>query len=176
MHKAQGATVDRVFVLATPGMDRHLAYVGMTRHREEATLYAGHDDFKNFEALRDRLSRARPKDATLDYSRRRGLELAIQLTHKPKERPATQERETARQPIERFKEARHEFIRVAGRFDFDPDAKKRAAVLRQEMKSASEEISKSAGLMCEAERASIAGQVKSLSREKERALHKDKGA
>jgi hypothetical protein len=81
----------------------------------------------------------------------------------------------ARQPIERFKEARHEFIRVAGRFDFDPDAKKRAAVLRQEMKSASEEISKSAGLMCEAERAGIAGQVKSLSREKERALHKDKG-
>jgi hypothetical protein len=66
-------------------------------------------------------------------------------------------------------------IRVAGRFDFDPVAKKRAAVLRQEMKSAAEEISKSAGLMREAERAGIAGQVKSLSREKERALHNDKG-
>ena len=36
VHKSQGATVDRVFVLATPGMDRHLAYVGMTRHRDEA--------------------------------------------------------------------------------------------------------------------------------------------
>ena len=35
VHKAQGATVDRSFVLATPGMDRHLAYVGMTRHRDE---------------------------------------------------------------------------------------------------------------------------------------------
>ena len=34
VHKAQGATAERSFVLATPGMDRHLAYVGMTRHRE----------------------------------------------------------------------------------------------------------------------------------------------
>jgi len=49
VHKAQGATVDRSFVLATPGMDRHLAYVGMTRHREGAELYAGRDDFKGYE-------------------------------------------------------------------------------------------------------------------------------
>jgi ATP-dependent exoDNAse (exonuclease V) alpha subunit len=27
VHKAQGATVDRAFVLVTPGMDRHLSYV-----------------------------------------------------------------------------------------------------------------------------------------------------
>ncbi|WP_156442950.1 AAA family ATPase, partial [Sphingomonas sp. CCH9-H8] len=30
-HKAQGVTVDRAHVLATPGMDRHSAYVGMSR-------------------------------------------------------------------------------------------------------------------------------------------------
>ena len=65
VHKAQGTTVDRVFLLATPGMDRHLSYVGMTRHREEARLYAGNDDFKDFDALKGRLSRARPKDTTL---------------------------------------------------------------------------------------------------------------
>jgi ATP-dependent exoDNAse (exonuclease V) alpha subunit len=41
---AQGATVDQTFMLATPGMDRHLSYVGMTRHREGAGLYAGRDD------------------------------------------------------------------------------------------------------------------------------------
>ncbi|MDG6719242.1 AAA family ATPase, partial [Staphylococcus aureus] len=29
-HKAQGVTVDRAHVLATPGMDRHSAYVGMS--------------------------------------------------------------------------------------------------------------------------------------------------
>ena len=28
VHKAQGSTVDRSFVLATPEMDRHLAYAG----------------------------------------------------------------------------------------------------------------------------------------------------
>ncbi|HBU7281195.1 TPA: Ti-type conjugative transfer relaxase TraA, partial [Klebsiella pneumoniae] len=45
IHKAQGVTVDRAYLLATPGMDRSLAYVGMTRHREAATLFAGADDF-----------------------------------------------------------------------------------------------------------------------------------
>ena len=40
IHKSQGATVDRAFVLASESMDRHLAYVGMTRHRTAVTLYA----------------------------------------------------------------------------------------------------------------------------------------
>ena len=51
VHKAQGATVERSFVLATPGMDRHLAYVGLTRHREGVELFAGRDDFLDFTAL-----------------------------------------------------------------------------------------------------------------------------
>src|SRR3546814_1914257 len=34
-----------LYLLATLGMDRSLAYVGMTRHREAATLFAGADDF-----------------------------------------------------------------------------------------------------------------------------------
>src|SRR5271157_5465285 len=32
IHKAQSVTVERAHVLATPGMDRHLAYVALTRH------------------------------------------------------------------------------------------------------------------------------------------------
>jgi ATP-dependent exoDNAse (exonuclease V) alpha subunit len=76
VHKAQGATVDRTFVPATPGMDRHLAYVAMTRHREDAEVYAGRDDFEGYDELKERLSRARPKDSTLDYARRRGTEAA----------------------------------------------------------------------------------------------------
>lgn len=75
VHKAQGATVERSYVLATPGMDRHLAYVGLTRHREGVELFAGRDDFAGYEALEQRLSRARLKDFTLDYAQRRGLEL-----------------------------------------------------------------------------------------------------
>src|SRR5690606_10386297 len=41
IHKNQGATVDRAFVLASGTMDRHLTYVAMTRHRDSAQLYAG---------------------------------------------------------------------------------------------------------------------------------------
>ncbi|MCZ4348165.1 Ti-type conjugative transfer relaxase TraA [Devosia neptuniae] len=45
IHKNQGATVDRAFVLASGTMDRHLTYVAMTRHRDGAQLYAGMDEF-----------------------------------------------------------------------------------------------------------------------------------
>jgi Ti-type conjugative transfer relaxase TraA len=40
IHKAQGATVDRAFVLGSEGLDRHLAYVALTRHREDVQLFA----------------------------------------------------------------------------------------------------------------------------------------
>ena len=78
IHKSQGATVDRAFVLASESMDRHLAYVGMTRHRTAVTLYAAQDEFRDLAALSDRLSRSNAKETTLDYERagyaeRRGL-------------------------------------------------------------------------------------------------------
>ncbi|MBN2974197.1 hypothetical protein JW805_19560 [Roseomonas aeriglobus] len=41
IHKSQGVTVDRAPVLATPGMDRHSAYVGMSRHRDDVHLHYG---------------------------------------------------------------------------------------------------------------------------------------
>ncbi|MBY5410095.1 Ti-type conjugative transfer relaxase TraA [Rhizobium leguminosarum] len=46
IHKSQGATVERTFVLATGMMDQHLTYVSMTRHRDRADLYAAKDDFE----------------------------------------------------------------------------------------------------------------------------------
>lgn len=45
IHKSQGATVERSFVLASGMMDRHLTYVAMTRHRHRADLYAAREDF-----------------------------------------------------------------------------------------------------------------------------------
>ena len=42
IHKSQGATVDRSYVLGSVLMDRHLTYVAMTRHKQDATLYADH--------------------------------------------------------------------------------------------------------------------------------------
>src|SRR3546814_6201527 len=41
IHKAQGMTVDRVQVLATPGMDRHGAYVALSRPRDAGNVHYG---------------------------------------------------------------------------------------------------------------------------------------
>ncbi len=53
IHKNQGATVDRAFVLASSTMDRHLAYVAMTRHRDSVQLYADIKEFTNAGRLVD---------------------------------------------------------------------------------------------------------------------------
>lgn len=68
IHKSQGATVDRALVLASRMMDRHLSYVAMTRHREDVQMIAGRDEFADLDALSQGLSRANPKETTLDYS------------------------------------------------------------------------------------------------------------
>ncbi|MBK5204289.1 MAG: ATP-binding domain-containing protein [Polaromonas sp.] len=73
VHKAQGVTVDRAFVLATGGMDRHLAYVAMTRHRDSVVMYAGKAEFGGYEGLSSKLSRARPKESVLDFIERRDI-------------------------------------------------------------------------------------------------------
>ena len=69
IHKSQGVTVDRAHVLATPGMDRHSAYVGMSRHRDSAQLHYGRDDFTDQRQLVRALSRDRGKDMAGDYAR-----------------------------------------------------------------------------------------------------------
>jgi Ti-type conjugative transfer relaxase TraA len=69
VHKAQGVTVDRVHVLATPGLDRHAAYVALSRHRENVQLHYGRDDFADHARLAHVLSRERAKDMASDYNR-----------------------------------------------------------------------------------------------------------
>lgn len=89
IHKSQGATVDRSFVLASATMDRHLTYVAMTRHREAVELYIDESEFCDWEphrrgrreaayaALEARLTRSGAKETVLDYApafaARRGL-------------------------------------------------------------------------------------------------------
>ena len=80
IHKAQGSTVDRSYVLASTHFDRHTAYVALSRHRDNATLFYARDDFggrhpsATDEAVRQRfmetLSRARPKELAHDYLER----------------------------------------------------------------------------------------------------------
>src|SRR5271166_4445482 len=67
IHKAQSVTVERAHVLATPGMDRHLAYVALTRHRHDVALHWSEESFGSAERLAARLGRERAKDTTLDY-------------------------------------------------------------------------------------------------------------
>lgn len=69
IHKAQGMTVDRTHVLATPGLDRHAAYVALSRHRDSVDLHYGRDDFDSSERLVRTLSRDRAKDMASDYGR-----------------------------------------------------------------------------------------------------------
>jgi len=67
IHKAQGMTVGRAHVLATPGMDSHSAYVAMSRHRVGLMLHYGRDDFADQSKLVRTLSRERGKDMAGDY-------------------------------------------------------------------------------------------------------------
>ncbi len=92
IHKSQGVTVDHGHVLATDGLDRHGAYVGMSRHREALSVHYGIDDFKDRAALTRTLSRERAKDTTLDYplertfADRRGIEVPAEM-----QRPAAKQ-------------------------------------------------------------------------------------
>jgi hypothetical protein len=76
VHKAQGVTVDRAHVLATPHMDRHAAYVGLTRHRDGVELHYAREDFADQARLARVLSRERAKDTSLDYQDRGTDDLA----------------------------------------------------------------------------------------------------
>ncbi|QYU68665.1 Ti-type conjugative transfer relaxase TraA [Leptolyngbya sp. 15MV] len=68
IHKAQGMTVDRVHVLATPGLDRHAAYVALSRHRDSVDLHYGREDFADRDRLVRTLSCERGKDMASDYA------------------------------------------------------------------------------------------------------------
>ncbi|PZO69069.1 MAG: Ti-type conjugative transfer relaxase TraA, partial [Sphingomonas taxi] len=67
IHKAQGMTVDRTHVMATPGMDAHGSYVALSRHRDGMDLHYGRDDFSSQDKLINTLSRDRAKDMATDY-------------------------------------------------------------------------------------------------------------
>jgi hypothetical protein len=97
IHKAQGMTVDRAHVLATPGMDSHGAYVALSRHRDGVALHYGRDDFAAQSKLVRTLSRERGKDMASDYKpeqqfaerlgitfRERIVEIARQLPERAK--------------------------------------------------------------------------------------------
>ena len=66
-HKAQGVTVDRAHVLASGLMDRHAAYVALTRHRDGVALHWSAEEVGSRDGLTRVLGRERAKDTSLDY-------------------------------------------------------------------------------------------------------------
>src|SRR3546814_16733809 len=69
IHKSQGVTVDQAHVLATPGMDRHSAYVALSRHRDGVQPHYGRHDFADDRPLTRTPGRERAKDMESDYGR-----------------------------------------------------------------------------------------------------------
>jgi hypothetical protein len=68
VHKSQGVTVDRAHVLASGSMDRHAAYVALTRHRDGVVLHWSEDECGSRQKLVETLGRVRLKDTSLDYA------------------------------------------------------------------------------------------------------------
>ena len=83
IHKAQGVTVDRSYLLASKYLDAHASYVGMTRHRESADLFYSKEEFPNYIDLVNSLSRDRAKDVSLDYLNDFKINREIQLLETP---------------------------------------------------------------------------------------------
>ena len=70
IHKSQGATVDRTYVLGSVLMDRHLTYVAMTRHKQDAVLYADHTSLQKMR--RSDMSETPKYNQYQSYNMRRG--------------------------------------------------------------------------------------------------------
>ena len=67
IHKSQGITVDKAFVMPSKYMDKHSTYVAMSRHRESVELYWSKDRFRDHKDMVWSLSKEGRKELALDY-------------------------------------------------------------------------------------------------------------
>lgn len=67
IHKSQGTTVDKSFLLTSHEMTQNLTYVAMTRHREDVSVYGSTLDFWRAEKLPQVLSKSGEKLGAADY-------------------------------------------------------------------------------------------------------------
>ena len=74
IHKSQGVTVDKSHVLVSNGWDRHLAYVAMSRHREDLKLYLGEEQFQKY-TVTDTISQARVQESAIDFAQRHAIDV-----------------------------------------------------------------------------------------------------
>jgi len=66
VHKAQGVTVDRAYVLSGRMHDRELSYVSMSRSRQETRLYIDASKYKDAASLARQMNQSHQKGTTLD--------------------------------------------------------------------------------------------------------------
>ncbi|MBP9691903.1 MAG: AAA family ATPase [Alphaproteobacteria bacterium] len=78
IHKSQGTTVDLTFVLASYEMTQNLAYVAMTRHREDVQVFGSSLDFWRPEKLPQVLSKSGEKLSAADYLDGKSLDNLMQ--------------------------------------------------------------------------------------------------
>ncbi|MBY0273668.1 MAG: AAA family ATPase [Alphaproteobacteria bacterium] len=67
IHKSQGTTVDKSFLLASHEMTQNLTYVAMTRHRDSVQVYGSTLDFWRDKKLPQVLSKSGEKLGAADY-------------------------------------------------------------------------------------------------------------
>ena len=67
IHKSQGTTVGKSFLLASHEMNQNLTYVAMTRHQEDVQVYGSRCDFWRNEKVADVLSKSGEKLSAADY-------------------------------------------------------------------------------------------------------------
>ena len=70
VHKSQGMTVDHSYVLGTESMDKHLAYVALSRHRESTDIYTDNETMFVHAVSRENL-----QETALDFAERNELTL-----------------------------------------------------------------------------------------------------
>ncbi len=70
VHKAQGVTVDRAYVLMGGMHDRELSYVSMSRSRQETRLYVDAFKYKSAAAVARQMDRSNQKGTSLDAVKR----------------------------------------------------------------------------------------------------------
>lgn len=135
IHKSQGATVDRAYVLASRTMDRHLTYVAMTRHKQGVRLYADREEFQSFTNLTATLSRERLKQSTLDFAEGKTERRELQLQQSER-----RQAETTRQQLRLNTGLRGLLDRITGKHartkaKNDREAQKLAELERAETKT-----------------------------------------
>lgn len=67
IHKSEGSTFDRSFVVLDPLMDTSTLLVSFTRHRNDVKAYINREQFIDFKEVVDKVSRYTLKDTLQDY-------------------------------------------------------------------------------------------------------------